>query len=89
MHDTRGAGYCTRKVHHRTAAAPEHDGSAGVQPAWEASCLPIAPTEASAPAEGCGQPLNELEDQRMVEADEERDAVQVRSNALRCPFSSP
>ena len=57
-----------------TVAALEHDGCAGVHPMREAGCSPRAPTHVSAAAEGCGEPLNELEDRRMAEADEEEDA---------------
>ena len=69
--------------------ALEHDGCAGVQPAHEAGCSPIAPTHVSTAAEGCGEPLNELEDRRMAEADEERDARQVCFTANICASAHP
>lgn len=69
--------------------ALEHDGCAGVHPAHEAGCSPVAPTHVSTAAEGCGEPLNELEDHRMAEADEERDAGQVCFTANICGSAHP
>ena len=57
--------------------ALEHTGCAGVHPAREDGCSPVAPTHVSTAAEGCGEPLNELEERRMAETDEEGDAGQV------------
>ena len=47
----------------------------------EIGCPPEAPTQAHAVAEGCGEPLNELEDRRLAELDEEKEAKEVCTKA--------
>lgn len=63
------------------------DASGEVPIDQEIGCPPLTPTQASAVAEGCGEPLNELEDRKLAELDEENDMEEVSTEAQYMRFS--